>query len=234
MTPILSCTAAKFAYNGFIAAENLTFDLYGGEYLCILGENGSGKSTLMKGLLGLLKPTGGSISYKGVKPHEIGYLPQQTAVQKDFPATVWEIALSGCQNRLGFPPFYSKADKNRALENLRYMQADHLRLKPFRNLSGGQQQRVLLARALCAADKLLMLDEPAAGLDPLMTERLHNTLMELNSKKNMTLLVISHDVESAVKYSNKVLHISRGGHFFGTKGEYIDSPFYKRFGESNV
>jgi zinc transport system ATP-binding protein len=234
MKPILSCSAAKFAYNGFIAADHLTFELYGGEYLTILGENGSGKSTLMKGLLGLLRLSGGAISYFGVKPDEVGYLPQQTPAQKDFPATVWEVALSGCQNRLKLPPFYSKADKARARESLKYMQVEDILSKPFRALSGGQQQRVLLARALCAADKLLMLDEPAAGLDPVMTERLHDILCELNTQKKMSIVLISHDVESAVKYSGKILHLSRSGHFFGTKEAYLTSPLYKRFGGGDV
>ncbi|MDR2400507.1 MAG: metal ABC transporter ATP-binding protein [Deferribacteraceae bacterium] len=234
MKPILSCSAAKFVYNSFTAADDITFELHGGEYLAILGENGSGKSTLMKGVLGLLKPASGKISYSGIKPQEIGYLPQQTVVQKDFPATVWEITLSGCQNRLGFPPFYSGAAKNRALDSLKYMQAEDLKSKPFRNLSGGQQQRVLLARALCAADKLLMLDEPAAGLDPVMTERLYALLSELNSQRGMAILMISHDPESAVRYSGKILHLSRNGHFFGTKDEYCSTPLYKRFGGSNA
>jgi zinc transport system ATP-binding protein len=227
---ILSCKAARFAYNGFIAADNVSFELRDGDYFSVVGENGSGKSTVMKGLLGLQKPAAGSVEFYGIKPREVGYLPQQTPVQKDVPATVWEVALSGCQNRLRFFPFYTAADKERAREKLKYMEDASLASKPYRNLSGGQQQRVLLARALCAASKLLMLDEPVSGLDPAMTGRMYEILNELNSVKKLTILMISHDLESALKYSNKILHLSYGENFFGGKEEYLASAIYKKSG----
>jgi zinc transport system ATP-binding protein len=225
--PLISCSGVGFSYNGFFAVENISFDLYAGDYLSILGENGSGKTTLMKGLLGLIKSSRGSITYSGIKPDEVGYIPQQSGLQRDFPATVWEVAISGCQNRLGFPPFYSKADKETALENLRYMRAEHLVSRPYRNLSGGQRQRVLLARALNAAGKLLMLDEPVSGLDPSMAERMYGILGELNTQKNITIVMISHDMEGALKHSGKILHLSRGGNFFGSKDEYLSSDIRK-------
>lgn len=163
---MIECSHLTMGYGSQIAVEDLSFSVEEGDYLCIVGPNGSGKSTLLKGLLGLAQPKSGSISYHGVSPREIGYLPQQTPVQRDFPASVWEVVLSGCIGSGGWKPFYTAAQKDRAAEMLRRIGAESLCRRSFRALSGGQRQRVLLARALCAADRLLLLDEPTAALDP--------------------------------------------------------------------
>ena len=179
-----------------------------GDYLCIVGENGSGKSTLMKTLLGLQPPVSGKIlTDDGLNRKKIGYLSQQTDIQRDFPASVWEIVLSGCQNKCGIRPFYSKNQKQRAQANIEKMELQKLKKRCYRNLSGGQQQRVLLARALCAADDILLLDEPVAGLDPIVTKEMYRLIETLNHDDKMTIVMISHDMEAAVQYAGKILHI---------------------------
>lgn len=201
-------------------AENLNFTVNEGDYLAIVGENGSGKTTLMKTILGLTKPLGGSIEFgDGLKRNEIGYLPQQTVVQKDFPASVREIVLSGCQSQMGFRPFYGASEKALAAENIRRMDIEKLADRSYRHLSGGQQQRVLLARALCATRKLLLLDEPVAGLDPKVTAEMYDLIERLN-KEGITMIMISHDIEAAMKYASHILHFGAEV-FFGTKDEYL-------------
>lgn len=201
-------------------AENLNFTVKEGDYLAIVGENGSGKTTLMKTILGLTKPLGGSIEFgDGLKRNEIGYLPQQTVVQKDFPASVREIVLSGCQSQMGLRPFYGAAEKALAAENIRRMDIENLADRSYRHLSGGQQQRVLLARALCATRKLLLLDEPVAGLDPKVTAEMYDLIERLNHE-GITMIMISHDIEAAMKYASHILHFGAEV-FFGTKEEYL-------------
>ncbi|MDR2535371.1 MAG: metal ABC transporter ATP-binding protein, partial [Treponema sp.] len=171
---LITCQDAAFAYEGNTVIRELSFEVRQGDYLCIVGENGSGKSTLLKGLLGLIPPQKGRVLLgEPLKPNEIGYLPQYKAPQKDFPAGVYEVVLSGRQGSRGILPFYAAADKQAAEENLNRLGIGDLRNKCYRELSGGQQQRVMLARAFCAARKLLLLDEPAAGLDPLATAELY-------------------------------------------------------------
>ena len=173
---LLTCSDVTFSYEGIPVLTDVNFALEAGSYLCIVGENGSGKSTLIKGLLHLKNPSTGSITTgDGLHPSEIGYLPQQTAAQKDFPASVWEVVLSGRQNHPHFPPFYTKADKEDALRNMELLDLLPLKKRCYRDLSGGQQQRVLLARALCATKKLLLLDEPVTGLDPVMTNEMYQS-----------------------------------------------------------
>lgn len=219
----LICKDLCLGYDGHEIIGNLNFEIEQGDYLCIVGENGSGKSTLMKTLLGLQPPVSGKIlTNDGLQRKRIGYLPQQTDIQKDFPASVWEIVLSGCQNKCGIRPFYSKAEKERAQANIEKMELQKLKRRCYRDLSGGQQQRVLLARALCAAEDILLLDEPVAGLDPIVTEEMYRLIFELNAKDGMTIVMISHDIASAVKYADKILHISNHV-FFGTKAEYLES-----------
>ena len=204
----LTCRELSLGYEGKEIISNLSFHVNAGDYLCIVGENGSGKSTLMKTLLGLRKPMKGEIiTGDGLRSREIGYLPQQTVVQKDFPASVKEIVLSGFQGRCGLRPFYTKAEKRVAMENIRKMGIEDLKNRCYRELSGGQQQRVLLARALCAAEDILLLDEPVAGLDPIVTEEMYRLIFELNAKDGLTIVMISHDIASAVKYADKILHI---------------------------
>lgn len=218
--PQLLCENLSLGYNTHTVVENLNFSVNTGDYLCIVGENGSGKSTLMKTILGLLKPLSGKITTgDGLLPDEIGYLPQQTEVQRDFPASVNEIVLSGCQSRCGKRPFYNREEKALALENIRKMGIENLRKKCYRELSGGQQQRVLLARALCATQKMLLLDEPVSGLDPIVTKEMYALIEELH-KDGITIIMISHDIEAAKKYASHILHIGKNI-FFGTKEEYI-------------
>lgn len=215
----LTCNKLTLGYNSKIILENLSFSVNKGDYLYIVGENGSGKTTLMKTLLRLLKPMSGEIKTgDGLLPDEIGYLPQQTDVQKDFPASVREIVLSGCQSRCGKRPFYNKEEKKLANENMTKLGIEHLANKCYRELSGGQQQRVLLARALCATQKMLLLDEPVTGLDPNATEEMYNLINNLH-KSGITIIMISHDIEAAKKYATHVLHIGKEI-FFGDVEHY--------------
>lgn len=225
----LTCENLALGYDARIIVENLNFSVNKGDYLCIVGENGSGKSTLMKTVLGLQAPRGGSVIYgDGIKKNEIGYLPQQTVVQKDFPASVEEIVLSGCQSRAGIRPFYNKNEKALAAANMEKMSITQFRKRCYRELSGGQQQRVLLARALCAAEKILLLDEPVSGLDPKVTGEMYKLIYELNKNDGITVIMISHDISAAVKYATHILHIGKNV-FFGTKNEYLQSDTGKKF-----
>ena len=215
----LKCENLKLGYNSKVVAENISFEVNKGDYLCIVGENGSGKSTLMKTLLHLIKPLSGTIETgDGVLADEIGYLPQQTEVQRDFPASVKEIVLSGCQSRCGRRPFYNKAEKQLALDAMDKMGISNLAKKCYRELSGGQQQRTLLARAFCATQKMLLLDEPVTGLDPIATEEMYSLIKNLNDT-GITIIMISHDVDAALKYATHVLHIGKEV-FFGKVGDY--------------
>lgn len=211
---------AALGYDGKIVLDNLNFEVNSGDYLCIIGENGSGKSTLMRTILGLKSPLGGEIIFDdGLKKNEIGYLPQQTVVQRDFPASVWEIVLSGCLNKCGLKPFYTKENKALAKKNMERMNITSLAKRCYRELSGGQQQRVLLARALCATEKILLLDEPVSGLDPKVTAEMYDLIQELN-EQGLTIIMISHDMQAALKYASHILHVGANT-FFGTKQDYL-------------
>ena len=225
----LKCENLNLGYDGTVIVNNLSFSVNAGDYLCIVGENGSGKSTLMKTLLNLQSPMGGSIETgDGLLRNQIGYLPQQTVVQRDFPASVKEIVLSGCQARNSFRPFYSKEEKKLAADNMEKMGVTQFAKRCYRELSGGQQQRVLLARALCATQKLLLLDEPVSGLDPIVTAEMYALIEELNRKDKITIIMISHDISAALKYATHILHIGKEN-FFGTKQEYLKSEIGKDF-----
>ncbi len=225
---ILTGNNLSLGYEGKEIIKNISFTIEKGDYLCIVGENGAGKSTLMKTILGLIEPVKGEIVFgDDLHKNEIGYLPQQTVVQRDFPASVEEIVLSGCQGRMGLRPFYRKEEKQLAKDNMERMSISHLAKRCYRELSGGQQQRVLLARALCATRKLLLLDEPVAGLDPKAMAELYELIESLN-KEGITVIMISHDVAVAIKYASKVLHVSSHT-FFGTKEEYLESDVGKKF-----
>ncbi|MCR5403639.1 MAG: metal ABC transporter ATP-binding protein [Butyrivibrio sp.] len=224
----ITATDLSLGYDTQVVAKNISFSVSKGDYLCIVGENGSGKSTLMKTLLHLREPISGQIKTgDGLRKNEIGYLPQQTIVQKDFPASVREIVLSGCQARCGISPFYSREDKALAKENMERMGITDLADRCYRELSGGQQQRVLLARALCATRKVLLLDEPVAGLDPVVTTQMYDLIEGLN-KEGITIIMISHDIQAAVKYASHILHIG-DRIFFGTKEEYLESEVGRFF-----
>jgi len=220
----LICQDLCVGYDGKAVLQDLSFAVFSGDYLCIVGENGSGKSTLMKTILGLQMPVSGRILMgDGLRKNEIGYLPQQTQVQKDFPASVREIVLSGCQGRCGSRPFYNKEEKQLAADAMEKMQIAQLAKRCYRELSGGQQQRVLLARALCATRKMLLLDEPVSGLDPKATAEMYALIEKLNREDGITVIMISHDIAAAVKYASHILHIGDAV-FFGTKTEYLQSP----------
>lgn len=226
---LINCVDVSLSYENRIVLSDLTFSVNKGDYLCIVGENGSGKSTLIKALISLKSISSGSIKFgDGLKKNEIGYLPQQTGIQRDFPATVWEIVLSGCLNGSGFSPFFSKKDKIKAEENLEKMRISGLKNRPYRDLSGGQQQRVLLARALCATSKLLLLDEPATGLDPLVTNELYGIIKDIN-KSGITVIMVSHDLKNTVEYASHILHLHNKPLFFGTVAEYKKSHIGKHF-----
>ncbi|MCI7124811.1 MAG: ABC transporter ATP-binding protein [Agathobaculum sp.] len=225
----LTCQDLSVGYEGEIVLQGLDFAVHAGDYLCIVGENGSGKSTLMKTLLGLQPPLGGRVLMgDGLTANSIGYLPQQTVVQKDFPASVREIVRSGCQARCGRRPFYSRAEKRLAADAMDKMQISALAGRCYRDLSGGQQQRVLLARALCATQTMLLLDEPVSGLDPRVTAEMYRLIAELNQRDKITILMISHDIAAAVRYASHILHIGETV-FFGTTQEYLHSPQGRMF-----
>lgn len=224
----LICRDLCLGYDGREIVHGLNFEIDARDYLCIVGENGSGKSTLMRTLLGLQQPMSGNVlTGEGLLQKEIGYLPQQTAVQKDFPATVREIVISGFQGRCGLRPFYTKEEKRIAAANIDRMGISHLAKRCYRELSGGQQQRVLLARALCATGKVLLLDEPVSGLDPKVTAEMYRLIEKLNSD-GITVIMISHDMEAALSYASHILHIGNTV-FFGTRQEYLNSELYKGF-----
>lgn len=224
----ITCKNCELAYEGKSVLTDLSFEVNSGDYLCIVGENGSGKSTLMKALLGLIKPVSGEISFCCAKHSEIGYLPQQTDIQKDFPASVFEVVISGTLGRRGFKPFYSKKEKDLAKKNMEMLGISDLAKHSYQNLSGGQQQRVLLARALCATTSMLLLDEPVAGLDPVVTAEMYKIIKELNDK-GIAIIMVSHDISAAVEYASHILHLRNKPLFFGTKEEYLLSDYYCEF-----
>ena len=230
MNPIIKCEHTGFGYENHDAVIDLNLEIYPGDYLCVVGENGSGKSTLIKGMLGLLKPTGGSLSVADeLKRGGIGYLPQQTAAQKDFPATVQEVVLSGTLSRRGNRPFYSRAERKLAAHNLERLGIEHLKQKCYRELSGGQQQRVLIARALCATEQLLILDEPITGLDPSAIQDFYHLIKKLNKEDGITIIMVSHDIGNVISQANKILHLHRRVVFCGTAEAYRQSVAGKEF-----
>ena len=221
MNPIIKCEHTDFGYENHDAVIDLNLEIYPGDYLCVVGENGSGKSTLIKGILGLLKPTGGTLAVADeLKRGGIGYLPQQTAAQKDFPATVQEVVLSGTLSRRGNRPFYSMAERKLAAHNLERLGMEHLKNKCYRELSGGQQQRVLIARALCATEQLLILDEPITGLDPSAIQDFYHLIKKLNREDGITIIMVSHDSGNVICQAYKILLLHRKVVFCGSAEEY--------------
>ncbi len=215
-------------YEGRAVVRGLSFAVEAGDCLCIVGENGSGKSTLMKTLLGLQPPLGGTVRFgDGLTRRELGYLPQQTDLQRDFPALVGEIVLSGFQGRCGLRPFYTRAEKAEAARLLQKVGAAHLAGRCYRELSGGQQQRVLLARALCAARQALLLDEPVTGLDPEAAAGLYALIRALNAE-GITILMITHDLTPALALANRVLRLGAEP-FWGSRADYLNTPAGRPF-----
>ncbi len=219
---------ASLGYDKKAVVCDVSFSVQAGDYLCIVGENGSGKSTLMKTMLGLLSPMAGAITFgDGLMQRQIGYLPQQTEVQKDFPASAIEIVLSGCLNRLGLRPFYNRNQKKLANTNMARLGISSLANRCYRELSGGQQQRILLARALCATQRLLLLDEPVAGLDPKATADMYTMIERLNKEDKITVMMVSHDMKAAIRYASHILHIANRPLFFGSKEDYLQTDIGK-------
>ncbi len=226
---LLSCRDVAFAYDGDTVLRGVNMEVCAGDYLCVVGENGGGKSTLIKGLLGLKAPSAGEIILgDGLERRQIGYLPQQTELQKDFPASVYEVTVSGRLGGMGGRLFYRSADRTAALDNLERLGMLEYKNRCYQDLSGGQQQRVLLARALCATEKLLLLDEPVAGLDPIATVDMYNILKLINLCDGITVVMVSHDVEAALSYATKILHLGHTQLFFGGVAEYRTSEAARR------
>lgn len=223
---VIQCCDLSLGYEGKCVLSHLELSVQEGDYLAIVGENGAGKSTLLRGILGLIRPTGGHIHFH-LPPSQVGYLPQQTPIQRDFPASVTEVVLSGLLAAKGFAPFYSRADREKAMEKLRLLGAENLAGRCYRELSGGQQQRVLLARALCATRKCLLLDEPVSGLDPKAAAQMYEIIRQLH-QEGITIIMISHDLESALNHATHVLHIGKEL-FFGTKEAYLRSGIGRSF-----
>ena len=232
---VITCQNISLGYENMTVLENVSFALEEGDYLCVVGENGAGKSTLIKCLAGLKKPTEGEMVFSFyITRADVGYLPQQTAIQRDFPASVREVVMSGCLNHSRLIPFYTKADRQRAARHMEELGITGLADRSYRELSGGQQQRVLLARALCASNKLLILDEPVTGLDPIVTSEIYDIIKNVNKKYSMTIIMVSHDVKTAVRSANKILHLKQTVQFFGSTEDYVRSTAGREFiGGSN-
>ncbi|PAB56496.1 metal ABC transporter ATP-binding protein [Anaeromicrobium sediminis] len=226
----IECSDLSFSYENKTVLSKVNFSVEKADYICILGENGSGKSTLVKGLLNLKRPSNGKIVFsKGIKSNEIGYLSQQKSMLKDFPASVFEVVLSGRLSSMGIRPFYTKKDKAIANKNIEKLGISHLKKKSFVELSGGQQQRVLLARGLCGTEKLLILDEPVTGLDPLVTLELYDLIKMINETEKMTIIMVTHDAREAIKHASHILHLANKQLFFGTTEEYKKTRMAEEF-----
>ena len=226
---LIECEDVCVNYGAFVACEHISFSVNQGDYVCIVGANGSGKTTLVKAILGLVPITSGEIK---TDKKNTGYLSQQNTIQRDFPANVLEVVLSGCISRGHL--FYSKSDKENALARLKMLGIVELSAKPFSSLSGGQQQRVLLARAMIAAKKIIVLDEPVTGLDPLVTDELYSIIKKLNREENLSVLMVSHDVHRAVQNATHILHLNKSPVFFGTSADYQTTAFYREMGNVEV
>lgn len=231
---LISCKNVYLKYENTSVVEDLSFNVEEGDYLCVVGENGSGKSTLIKSILGLKETASGHLHFgDGLTAKQIGYLPQQTTAQKDFPASVYEVVISGCIGKDKSRFFFSKNQKALAEKNMEKLDILHLKNKCYRELSGGQQQRVLLARALCATDKMILLDEPVTGLDPVVTAEFYSLLKKLNKESGITVIMVSHDLFAAVHNADHILHLKKTNSFFGKTQEYLDSDIYKAFSGGN-
>lgn len=230
---LITCENLSFSYDHKPVLNDLSFQVSKGDYLCILGENGAGKSTLIKGLLGLIKPSGKITFSDGLTQSQIGYLPQQNEIQRDFPASVYEVVISGTLNKCGLFPFYSKKQKDIAELNIRLLGLCDIKKKSYQDLSGGQQQRVLLARALCSAESLILLDEPVSGLDPVVTNDLYELINHLNKEHNLSVIMISHDIKRALENASHILHLEHDNYFYGTVNEYVKSNFITKLNGGN-
>lgn len=186
--------------------KNINLKIRQGEFTCIVGENGSGKSTLIKCIVGLNSNYKGEIHIK----EKVGYLPQKTDIQSNFPASIEEVVLSGTISNDIKKIWYSKEDKEKANEVMENLELFDIRKKCFRDLSGGQQQRVLIARALCSTKNVIILDEPTNGLDPTIAKQIYKMLHKLNKDKKITVIMVSHDIDRAIKFCNRIVEIKNG------------------------
>ncbi len=231
-TEQIVCTDLALSYEGHSVCEHLSFSVCEGDYVCIVGDNGSGKSTLVRALLSLKAPSAGSIEFKnGITKRDVGYLPQQSEAHRDFPATVREVVISGCVSKLMGKPFMGKRERLEAEQNMKIMGIENLANESFQTLSGGQKQRVLLARALCATDKILILDEPVSGLDPHASQNMYELIEHLNKHNGVSVIMVTHDVENAVRRADKVLRMSERPEFFGSAQAFYEA--YPTGGEAN-
>lgn len=227
---LIECKKLTIGYHNKVVCKDINLVIERGQYLCIIGENGSGKSTLLKTILGLNKAVSGKIIFgKEFKPSMIGYLPQQTDMQKDFPATVMEIVLSGFMGRMGFRPFYKRAEKDKAQMIMNELGIGNLSLKSYKELSGGQQQRVLLARALCATDEVLVMDEPVNGLDAKAIKNFYSLIRKLNRENGLTIIMVTHNIDKVISHATHVVYLKNKMEFAGTKEEFVESEFAKNF-----
>lgn len=220
--PLIEFKDLCIGYEHKVIIKNINLEINDGEYVCVFGDNGVGKTTFLKTILGLIPPLSGSIIIEDTfNKKEVGYLPQRMQLKPEFPASCFEIVLSGCVNRLKIWPFYRKSHRDLAIEKMKLLGVANLKDKPFRVLSGGQQQRILLARALCATDRLLILDEPFTGLDYHAAKSLYDLLEKINKQLNVTIIVVSHFMEDILAYSTKVVHLSKEEVFCGTPEQYV-------------
>ncbi len=218
---IININNLSLGYNNIPVIQNLNVKINDGDFVCIVGSNGAGKSTLIKGILGLLKPISGSIELNNIKKNFIGYMPQETKVDSNFPASVYEIVLSGTLNKVGLKPSYSKELKKLADDNLKLLDIYSLKDKCFNELSGGQRQRVLLARSLCSTSKILILDEPSNNLDYNSKKNLYKILQYLNEEKTMTIIMVTHDLDHNNLIGNKILSLQKGNYFYGNTNDFV-------------
>lgn len=232
---LITCENVQLSYENITVISGLSFCVEKGDYLCIVGENGSGKSTLVKALLGLKTVQSGKITFgDGLRTSEIGYLPQQTGAQKSFPASVYEVVISGLLNKVGMRPYFTKSEREIAVKNMERLGIADLSQRCYRELSGGQQQRVLLARALCATSKLILMDEPTASLDPMASVELYHLINELN-RSGITVIMVSHDIHASLHNASHILHLHKDFTFFGTTAQYTECEHCKHFvGESET
>ena len=220
---LIECKRLSVGYDKKVVCKDINFKVEEGDYICILGENGSGKSTLLKTILGLNKAVFGKVIFeKSLSKNKLGYLPQQNDFQKDFPATVKEVIMSGFISQMGLRPFYNKAEKNKANGIIEFLGLENLTKNGFKELSGGQQQRVLLARALCATDKILVLDEPTNGLDSKTTNQFYKLLKNLNNS-GLTIIMVSHNLDKVMEYASHIVYLKDSMIFSGTKQEFESS-----------
>lgn len=209
-------------YANSVVIDKASFSVTEGDFICVVGANGSGKSTLIKTLLGLISPAEGKVEFLGgLKRTQVGYLPQESRIEQGFPATVTEVVLSGTLGRLGRIPIYRKAEKERAKEALKLLKITKLEDKSFSGLSGGERQKVLLARALVATEKLLILDEPSNNLDQRSRAGFYKILKQLNEEAKLTILMITHDLDAEDLIGNKILSIKNAKVELTTTEEFL-------------